>query len=1103
MILGNDTFLFYIVDSTGVCWYVNDQGQVVKGGIVPLKHAPNGWPDMQITWSRNNTYQGLDRTYSDSFQMAKDGAKICRYLLYNPSNNGYETKAWMVITKLDNTTGIHEIYYRAEIDFTQIEDHFRDFINLSLIEGEATKCIKTNENTTYEFNKYNASVYFDGVLLYDTDNWQSYVFEIGAEGGGYYAIPMVFLNNEGDSIGVELNGQQPERIGAINNTTTYFDDSPNYFFRDIAALTGARVFGTIKYTPTSIGTAPGTFTDFYLIRQSDDRSNIQASAVHLGSKTNDAVGVEQTITFDVNFDVVANDKCFIVVLPRSSNNPGDPDHRITMSENTKISMQIETIAAPTSSKAYTSLALFQELCQRISDSKYVGVSSFLSSNNVLLTSGDNLRNIPKAVIKTTFRDFFDSFSKEYDLALGVRDTDQAIILEQRSYFYDNNIEIVDIGEVENLLLNVANDLLANTIKVGYPDQTYDQRAGKQEFNSQQQWSLPITRVQKEFDLTIPYRADCYGIEFMRKNYDGKETTDSSSDNNVFIVDCTKGMTFENVDIASAGSNAIKIDNADVYARRMAFKAGDHIIISGTASYNGTYTVTQVTILQPNILVFFVQETVSGGFSQFGMVNFPDNYNLNRPLYDSITGVNTSTVFNVELSPKRMLLRNSSYWRAICYGTPTQFIKFQSALKNAELVTTLNGVTIAEKADVRLNSLPRSFYYPLYLTFDTKVPQNIIKLLKNVGKGYISLRYNGQPIRGFVQDVSVKPSFNDSQQWKILLSSLTNPAIFEQLPLNTFITNTSMYSNAMPLELINSQGSTPYNTAIMGQAFWLQRQDQFKNQNPYYQKWQKADKMPIQFYSKNDGAFTIKRYENGTWVFVDTVTPASVSNPGVINPWFLFQGEIDWSFMPDGVYIVEARFGAAYFWSEPILLKDYHDGTMLIEYTNSENSNGVFWNQPFSTRFRVEAILRQYEPLSRYAAYNDEGMDRTMLTGGESYDTYEILFGAQENGLPDWVFKKLNIITLLDTVMIDGVFYARNDDGENIELAYGNGSNFAYGRMRLRKMLNTDGIDIDEASGGLVRREIVEEYNINTVGFSSDQSPNPDQTDNVVQVIRIS
>src|SRR6478609_3444899 len=108
-ILGTELFLFFIVDSSGVSWYVDGNGVIQKGGKVPLKHYTNGWQDMQITYSRNNTYQGLDRTYSDTFQMAKDGARISRYLLYNAANNGYETKCWLVITKLNPDNGIHEV----------------------------------------------------------------------------------------------------------------------------------------------------------------------------------------------------------------------------------------------------------------------------------------------------------------------------------------------------------------------------------------------------------------------------------------------------------------------------------------------------------------------------------------------------------------------------------------------------------------------------------------------------------------------------------------------------------------------------------------------------------------------------------------------------------------------------------------------------------------------------------------------------------------------------------------------------------------------------------------------------------------------------------
>ncbi len=93
----------------------------------------------------------------------------------------------------------------------------------------------------------------------------------------------------------------------------------------------------------------------------------------------------------------------------------------------------------------------------------------------------------------------------------------------------------DLWEVKDFQVSVAEDLIYNTIKVGYPNQNYDDINGKDEFNTTHVYNTPLTRIAKELDLTSEYRADSYGIEFTRANLAGKKTTDSGTDNDVFII----------------------------------------------------------------------------------------------------------------------------------------------------------------------------------------------------------------------------------------------------------------------------------------------------------------------------------------------------------------------------------------------------------------------------------------------------------------------------------------------------------------------------------------------------------------------------------------
>jgi hypothetical protein len=107
-------------------------------------------------------------------------------------------------------------------------------------------------------------------------------------------------------------------------------------------------------------------------------------------------------------------------------------------------------------------------------------------------------------------------------------------LEKKEFWFDAS-SVIDLDPALDLAVTSANDFIFNTIKVGYPNQDYDNVNGKDEPNTTQTYTTPITKVVKELNLVSEYRADMYGIEFTRINLEGKTTTDNESDNDTFVI----------------------------------------------------------------------------------------------------------------------------------------------------------------------------------------------------------------------------------------------------------------------------------------------------------------------------------------------------------------------------------------------------------------------------------------------------------------------------------------------------------------------------------------------------------------------------------------
>ncbi|WP_315823001.1 hypothetical protein [Paraflavitalea speifideaquila] len=203
--------------------------------------------------------------------------------------------------------------------------------------------------------------------------------------------------------------------------------------------------------------------------------------------------------------------------------------------------------------AITAYDLFKLLVAEINKSgstgqqilNYQAESRLLSAyKNLVLCSGDALRagNDPSypgpIVIKTSLSDFFDSMNAILCASLGnqqLPELGEVLFFEEREYvFYPSEVTL-NIGEVSDLGIDIATDYYWNQLKIGYPNQSYDQRAGKYEYNTTAIYGAPIKSIAKEVDLVSKYRADSYGIEYTRFNSGGKSTTHNNSDNSVFIL----------------------------------------------------------------------------------------------------------------------------------------------------------------------------------------------------------------------------------------------------------------------------------------------------------------------------------------------------------------------------------------------------------------------------------------------------------------------------------------------------------------------------------------------------------------------------------------
>jgi hypothetical protein len=155
---------------------------------------------------------------------------------------------------------------------------------------------------------------------------------------------------------------------------------------------------------------------------------------------------------------------------------------------------------------------------------------------------------------------------------------------------------------------------------------------------------------------------------------------------------------------------------------------------------------------------------------FGTGDQPGTYyTLYRKVYDAISGIiNSVTAFNVELSPKRCLLRHGNYLRSIFYWNEAKYLNFTTSDRNAELKTVSGAEVIEEKADVLIGDLADPIFLPLTVSGKGRSPKNLIEAMETTPNGSASFVIDGVTYYGFITDIGIQPANNAEQEFTALL-----------------------------------------------------------------------------------------------------------------------------------------------------------------------------------------------------------------------------------------------------------------------------------------------------------------------------------------------
>lgn len=525
-------FIYFLFDENNNSYYAYGDTVLLSSSLKPLEFTPDGWMKMQLQNNRNGTYFAIDRSFSVPLDYVKDGAQILKYIY---TNFGVEARVYMAICEqrlfFDATHYgfYYTLLYRGEIDLANYK-HEGTKVTVNIMEGGIVKLIKAYENTKYEIPvdvPDAVEILMDGI---DLKQSTSYLLNNGN------------LPNDRDAHVLDLallNTEAVQSLGAVSSARTVVNSIPDiYNSKQYILKTGATSTTiTVNYNyNVTLALAPGIGSIFgthyfFQIRGFDSSGNQISFNNIIDFNPGDPLLLYKKHSFSGSATFTFPADTEIYILSRTSQN--EDFTLFTYDNDGDFSISYTYTHHSTTIKGLRPLYVFEQLISKMSDGAYVPQSTYLDTiKDVVISCGDAVRGITGAVIKTSLRDFFTSYNSDFGLGMGM--IGNTLRMEEKG-FWVQYTDIIDLGEVSKLKHSPATDLLINNIKIGTPNQDYDDVNVKQEFNTTHEYSAPITRIAKELNLVKVYRSDCYGIEFTRLNLDGKTTTDNDSDNDVFQI----------------------------------------------------------------------------------------------------------------------------------------------------------------------------------------------------------------------------------------------------------------------------------------------------------------------------------------------------------------------------------------------------------------------------------------------------------------------------------------------------------------------------------------------------------------------------------------
>lgn len=490
-------------------------------------HLKN-WEDVEISDKRKDLC-GVVRSFSNKFEFVKGAYDLleAEYL-----SNYTKASAILVIGVLNDSWGYNE-KFRCKLDFSTYQSDGYT-ISINAIDDSVASIINANKSQVYDIpvsELKEDTLYYDRIKLlnkstmYITPNFEN---ELMPDYDRFMALRLqsreTLLPLAYGEISTPVKGVM--EVYDVGMDIPYDNAGKTGYFA-LCLVDKIEINLRIRMVVDLLTTA---VTSLHIRHMSAD-NKLKSDKAILLSKDGSSAGVT-SVDESLSYAMRDGDRLIAYILCVTSIGE-DIDEIIKISRDYDFYIDYSARNKPVNIDAFSPKKLLSSLLSRMG----VSLSGDIVSGSMpipWMMAAESVRGIKDAKVHTSFSKFCD-FAKAllgYDYEI----LDNSVRFRHMNDFFVN--ETKELDHVSNMELSVDESLIYSGVEIGFDKQDYDEINGRDEFHFKSSFSTGLDIKDNILSLISPYRADCYGLEFLANERD-EESKDTDSDNDIFIAHARK------------------------------------------------------------------------------------------------------------------------------------------------------------------------------------------------------------------------------------------------------------------------------------------------------------------------------------------------------------------------------------------------------------------------------------------------------------------------------------------------------------------------------------------------------------------------------------